>query len=52
MLTMVAWLLLLLCPAGYWPSDFYKTNPAFGSTEDLKHLLKSYQDKGELTAVA
>lgn len=37
---------LLLCPAGYWPSDFYKTNQAFGSTEDLKHLLKAYQTNG------
>lgn len=31
---------------GYWPSDFYKTNPAFGSEEDLRHLIKTYQANG------
>lgn len=40
-------LLMLLC-TGYWPSDFYKTNPAFGSKEDLLDLLKAYQSNGEL----
>jgi len=34
-------------PTGYWPSDFYKTNPAFGSTEDLKDLLAAYKENGE-----
>lgn len=33
--------------AGYWPSDFYKANPAFGSKEDLLDLIKAYQTNGE-----
>lgn len=37
-----------MCSAGYWPSDFYKTNPAFGSKQDLLDLLKTYQANGEL----
>jgi hypothetical protein len=36
----------MLCIIGYWPSDFYKVNPAFGSKDDLLDLLKAYQSNG------
>lgn len=31
---------------GYWPSDHYAVNPAFGSREDLQALMAAYHQKG------
>ncbi len=30
---------------GYWPQDFQKTEPSFGSMEDLKELIKEAHDR-------
>jgi glycosidase len=29
--------------AGYWPADFYQTNPAFGSSEQLQQLVADFR---------
>ena len=31
---------------GYWPRDFYQTEPAFGSMDKLKELVEKSHDKG------
>jgi hypothetical protein len=45
-LKLIAVCMLCIVHAGYWPSDFYKVNPAFGSKDDLLDLLKAYQSNG------
>jgi len=34
--------------AGYWPANFYKINPAFGTEEQLVQLVQLYQQRGML----
>ncbi len=31
---------------GFWPTDFYKTNPEFGSEEDLEVMLREFRNRG------
>jgi alpha-amylase len=33
---------------GYWPSNFYEVNPAFGTKEELQGLVKFFQEQGLL----
>jgi len=32
---------------GYWPADYYSTNGHFGTAEDLKDVIATYQHSGE-----
>lgn len=34
--------------AGYWPSDMYQVNPAFGNEDDLHDVVALYQRHGML----
>ena len=32
---------------GYWPADYYSTNGHFGTADDLKHVIATYQESGQ-----
>lgn len=37
---------------GYWPSNFYKVNPAFGTEQELVELVRFYQQQGARNRLA